>query len=173
VHADERAILFSLARATARFDIGAAEVGMRPLSSLTMASEAVGNIYVVAQARENPHDAEWDSNVERQASLVPDGLRVLVWSEGGGPDAKQRARLAERLAGYQPLTAILTPSAMARAIGVAISWVNPSVRMFPPEALAMALAHLQTTPAERASLEACLARVRARTGQHAQRSRAG
>jgi hypothetical protein len=146
---------------------------MRTFSSSTMASEIVGNIYVVAQSRDDPHDVEWDANVTLQVSLVPIGLRVLVWSEGGGPNAKQRGRLAAALAGFHPLTAILTPSTLARAIGVAISWANPSVRMFAPDALESALTHLQATAAERAVLVTCLARLKGAVTRAASRSQIG
>jgi hypothetical protein len=55
---------------------------------------------------------------------------------------------------------VLTPSALARAAGTAISWFNPSIKMFDPEALERALDHLDATRAQRDLLARTLGELR-------------
>ena len=87
-------------------------------------------------------------------------LRVLVHSEGGAPNARQRAVLNEVLAGIKPRVAVLTPSATARAVGVALSWFNPDFRVFASDELGGAFDHLDANQGERRILTQALTELR-------------
>jgi hypothetical protein len=75
---------------------------------------------------------------------------VLVYSEGGGPNALQRAALSEVLDGRPALTSIVTPSLAVRGIATAVSWFNRRLKAFAPDRLADAFAHLGFDDSERA-----------------------
>jgi hypothetical protein len=133
---------------------------LNSLRTSSIASEVVGDHVVVVHAVDAPTDEEWRQNVALQTSLPPDRARVLVWTDGGAPNAKQRALLNAALKGGQPLTAVLTPSKAGQAVGVAISWFNPRLRIFAPTEIELALDHLNILGSDRWVLKDTLARLR-------------
>jgi hypothetical protein len=86
--------------------------------------------------------------------------RALVWTDGGAPNAKQRAMLSAALKSGQPLTAVLTPSKVVQTVSVAISWFNPRLRVFSPNELEQALEHLSIVAPNRQQIKDLLARLR-------------
>ena len=113
-------------------------------------------------ASEAPSDAEWEALLGLFRLAAEEGveLRTLVYTEGGAPNARQRALLNDVLAGLKPRVAVLTPSAAARAIGVAISWFNPDLRVFAGDELSRALDHLDVNQGERRILTQALTELR-------------
>lgn len=71
-------------------------------------------------------------------------LRVLVVSDGGGPDATQRAELQELFKRQDHLlkTSVMLTSVIARGIVAAVSWFNPHIKSFSPRQFGEALSHL-------------------------------
>lgn len=132
----------------------------KSLRTSSLATEVVGDHVVVVHAVDAPTDEEWRQTVVLQTSLPPDRVRVLVWSDGGAPNAKQRAVLNAALRGGQPLTAVLTPSQVAQAVGIAISWFNPRLQIFAPTEVELALDYLNILGSDRWVLKDTLARLR-------------
>jgi hypothetical protein len=122
---------------------------------------ALGNFLVFVHGTEAPSETEWDELLALFRA-VPDitRVRVLVFTLGGAPDARQRARLNQILAETKPPIAVLTPSALARAAGTAISWFNPRLRVFDPDDIERALDHLDAVRADRQALVRAVAELR-------------
>ena len=134
----------------------------KSLHLTTCAVEMVGDFVVVAQATESPGDEEWRRNIALQTSIPAERVRVLVWTDGGAPNAKQRAALAAALKGTQPLSAVVTPpSSIARAVGTAIRWFNPQLGVFSHEDIEAALNHLGVQGLDRQRLVDTVYRLRA------------
>lgn len=114
---------------------------------------SLGNFLVFVHGKEAPSDVEWDELLALFRA-VPDitRARVLVFTLGGAPDARQRAKLHQLLGETKPPIAVLTPSALARAAGTAISWFNPRLRVFDPDDVERALDHLDAVRADRQAL---------------------
>ncbi len=72
-------------------------------------------------------------------------LRTLVCTEGGAPNAAQRADLGAVLGSVKMPIAVVTESIIARGAGVALSWLNPALRVFGPKDFDGALDHLGAT----------------------------
>jgi hypothetical protein len=129
------------------------------MRSKSFCARKLGNVVVFVHGSRAPTDSEWDVVLDyyRQA---PDAsrLRALVYTEGGAPDAKQRARLVE-FSHATARIAVLTASALARAAGIAISWFNPQLRLFKPSEVERALDHLEATTGERVELRRTLAEL--------------
>ena len=72
-------------------------------------------------------------------------FRVLVLTDGGGPDNTMRGQLQEffRTTRQSPKIAVVTTSIISRGIVAAVSWFNPNVKAFPPSHFASAIAHLE------------------------------
>jgi hypothetical protein len=117
---------------------------------------------VFAHGKEAPTDGEWDALLDlfRIAAEESGALRVLVYTEGGAPNARQRSALNDVLAGSKPRVVLLTPSAAARAVGVAISWFNPQLKVYPGDELSRALDHLGVNQGERKILTQALTELR-------------
>jgi hypothetical protein len=124
--------------------------------------KAVGEVFLTYQNKEPPSDADWDGMLETYRALPRASKeRNLVYTEGGAPNVMQRGRLVEVLKGIQPLTAVVTPSMVARTVGIAIRWFNPKTRMFSPSEMDAAFAHIQATPEEQRALLRAIDELRA------------
>jgi hypothetical protein len=108
----------------------------------TIRFEKVGRIMVIVHSEHEPSHAEWEDYLGH-LQAVPQCASVFVYSVGGGPNAKQRQGLADKTAGRVLPVAVVTPSRMTRAIGVAVSWFNPHIQVFSPGYLHDAFAHLK------------------------------
>ncbi|HET9960060.1 MAG TPA: hypothetical protein VFQ61_36460 [Polyangiaceae bacterium] len=97
-----------------------------------------------------PTEDEWARYMGGADAHKPlEEQRILVLSEGGSPNGTQRKQLIELLADAKVPTAILTNNWLMRAAGAAVSWFNPSLKVFGPLALEAAMNYLQLTPWER------------------------
>lgn len=135
------------------------------MRSKSLCARKLGNVVVFVHGSVAPSDPEWESVLDYYRQ-VPDSsrLRALVYTDGGAPDAKQRARLVE-LSHTKARIAVLTASAFARAAGIAVSWFNPHLRLFKPSEVERALDHLEVTPEERVELRRILAELKRELGQ--------
>ncbi|HKY37781.1 MAG TPA: hypothetical protein VJN18_17685, partial [Polyangiaceae bacterium] len=79
-------------------------------------------------------------------------FRLLVVSDGGAPNAKQRTRLFSDLMEGRMHCAVVTCSLcnpIKRAVVATMSWLDPEFRAFDPDKAALALEHIRcTAPAE-------------------------
>jgi hypothetical protein len=103
---------------------------------------------LVHNERPATDDEEWDRWIAFVADAGPAAAhltRVLVFSAGGSPTPKQRAKINVLTPpGEQGvLTAIVIPSLLARGVVSALTLFNPGVRAFAPERLQEALGYLR------------------------------
>lgn len=115
-----------------------------------MSWRRIGRLVVTVHTDAAPDDEEWAGYVALvRDRLPPETHRVLVVSAGGGPNIKQRKMMVDALNGSRVPVAILSSSLVMRGTGIAISWFNPSLKVFGPEAFDAAVEHLGLTPSER------------------------
>lgn len=116
----------------------------------TMAWRRIGRFVVTVHSALEPSDEEWGRYLGGVCDHLPlEEQRILVVSGGGAPNAAQRRELVQILDGARAPTAILTASWLMRGAGTAVSWFNPSLRIFGPGALEQAMDYLYLTPTER------------------------
>lgn len=110
----------------------------------TAVARVVGNVWLFVHTKESPSDEEWAALIDGYAaSDTNHHVRTLVYSEGGAPNALQRARLKQRQGGVAVPIAVLTPSSFVRAAVTAIGWFNDRVRTFSPHEIEEALTFLE------------------------------
>lgn len=112
-----------------------------------MLVDRVGDVLLVIHSTIPPDNEEWEGlfAIHHDLGRTPDGANlVLVHSDGGGPDARQRKRIAEVAARNR--IALLTRSPVVRAIGTAVRWFNPDLRVLSPDDLEGARVHLDVAP---------------------------
>jgi hypothetical protein len=127
-----------------------------------MVLRAFENFIVSAHTDRPPTDAEWRRVLDeyRRRHSAMDSVRVLVYAEGGAPNARQRAALNEITVGTKLRVAILTSSPISRAVGTAMSWFNHLFRVFGAQDLERALNHLQVEGTDRQRLSETLDEAR-------------
>jgi hypothetical protein len=129
------------------------------------------NSYVIyVGGRRPPRDDEWIELFDFvEQSGMTDGVarRCLTISEGGSPSLAQQKIMFERIhrtlemaPGYIKV-AIVTPSTFARGVGLALSLLSPSFKVFRPDEMAQAYAYLGITPAFAGEIERIVQSLRA------------
>jgi hypothetical protein len=93
------------------------------MAGRTMRFEMGDTLAITVHGSANPSDEEWDALLDLIRSRGDRrGLRVIVFSKGGGPDVRQRKRLVAIMQGDHPPTVLLTDSIVARGVATAMSW---------------------------------------------------
>jgi hypothetical protein len=133
----------------------------------------VNHYCVLVHATQSPSDREWELVLAffRDAEDL-NTMKVLVYTDGAAPNAKQRARLNAIVGSNRPRMAVLTPSAFARTIGTAISWFHPGFRVFGPNDLDSAFNHLGAPPPDQVLLRVALNELRTELSARVLRSAA-
>jgi hypothetical protein len=120
---------------------------MLPMSAApTMLFRFVDGVLVGAHNARNPTVDEWRRHCEVIERLRHETRGVLIYTEGGGPDSKQRELLYLALLGLPPPpTAILTASAFVRGIITSLNWFfkGQQLAAFAPSNFDGALRHLE------------------------------
>lgn len=126
-------------------------MGASSISSCAM--RFVGSYFVCVHSNLAPTNTEW-AEVLRVLRNHPDlgSLRILVYTDGGAPNAAQRSDLSSLLANRNIPIAVITTSVIARAAGTALTWLNPGFRVFPPTEFDKALDHLGATGMDKRTL---------------------
>lgn len=120
-----------------------------------MANIAMGhslNCSILVHNEETPTDDEWDRWVafaSAGGASATNLTRVLVFSAGGSPTPKQRAKIHTLMptGGSGLLTAVVIGSRVARTVVGAMALFNPGVRAFAPNRVSDAFDYLRISNA--------------------------
>ena len=108
-----------------------------------------GELHVVVLGSRDPTDAEWNRYVaELNTFSVQADRRILIYSAGGGPNGQQRHALTKTFRGHPPV-AIVTSSAIMRAMGLMLRALDPNIRVMAPAEEELAFDHLRLTAQQR------------------------
>lgn len=109
----------------------------------TIAFAAVDDLLVLCHSHAHPSDSEWDTWLETERQRKHRAL--LVVTQGGAPNARQRARVAEvlgEMAGPNPPVALVTDSGLNRLLMSAFTWLlghHHRMKAFAPNAVSEAV----------------------------------
>lgn len=120
-----------------------------PMRTLDFARAA--GILVLVHTREPPAQAEWDGYLDAVIDVgrARPEMALLVVTEGGAPDAAQRAQLAEAYGDTPTLTAVCNHSSVVQCVITAVGWITRArVRGFGYDDLAAAVAYLRLDPSD-------------------------
>jgi hypothetical protein len=122
---------------------------------------------IIVHDDKTPSASDWQRWLEACLETRDQLHGLLVYSQGGGPDAGQRSQLLEIIKDGRVKypTAILTPSTLMRAMITALNWFLPSAaraEVFAPTQLERAFDHLRVPEATRAALRSGLGRALAK-----------
>jgi hypothetical protein len=126
------------------------------MRSRSLATRTVRGVIVFVHGSQDPTDEEWGATLELyRRTPEHSSIRCLVYSSGGAPNVKQRARLRE-VGQSRARIAVLTASAVVRAAGVAVSWFNPKIKIYGLRDIENALDHLEVPVLERSDVRQAL-----------------
>jgi hypothetical protein len=100
-----------------------------------------------------PAAAAWRDHLRQLEELDVESLGLLVFTNGGAPDAGQRDEMNRVLRGRYFARAIVHRSAIARGVVAAVGWFAPGVAAFRPECWHAAAAHARFAPDELGRVE--------------------
>lgn len=129
-----------------------------------------GRLLVAANTKASVPVAEWDAflgelALQAQKHWSNEPPRILVFTEGGGPDALQRKALLEQVPQIRSAKgAVISSNALVRGVATAFSWFTSGFRVFHPDDLAQGLEWLELRPGESAAMAGAMARVRRELG---------
>jgi len=134
-----------------------------------------GRLLVVANTEAPVPPEEWSTCVQDIAAhakhhwaLEP---RILVFTEGGGPDAVQRKAVLEAVPQIRKAKgAVITNNLLVRGVATAFSWFTSGFRVFDPSALAEAVAWLGLHQSEESFAKLAMERVKLELGDDRTRS---
>lgn len=127
------------------------------MGTKSYAARKVGNTIIWVHADKPPTDAEWEAGLAFfKDAPDPSRLSAIIYTEGGAPNAAQRARLNAVLGDAKVKIGMLTASIAARAAGVAVRWFNPELSIFEPDEVDAALDHIQLPPEQRSEVKRVL-----------------
>jgi hypothetical protein len=142
------------------------------MGTKSYAARKVGNTVVYVHADLPPTDAEWEAGIAVfKDAPDPSRLSAIVYTEGGAPNAAQRARLNAVLGAAKVRIGVLTSSAAARAAGVAVRWFNPELSIFGPEDVEAALDHIRVPAEQRNDVKRALTELKSELSLHAKEAR--
>jgi hypothetical protein len=139
-----------------------------------MAYELAGRLLVVAHTKSAPGET-WNVFVRELSAHAAKHWQsapcILVFSDGGGPDAVQRKALLDAVPQIRNARgAVLSSNALVRGITTAFSWFTKGFRVFAPSDLTAAIAWLELEKAEEATIGAIIVRLRRELGEERTRS---
>jgi hypothetical protein len=117
----------------------------------TLVFEVLDRTFIVAYGTEVPTEEEWRIYLDAVKRHGIDRTMQLIYTEGGGPSAKQRRSLDALLCGRSVPVAVLSDNVELRGMIAALSWFNHRIRAFPTADLEGAVAFLEI-PSSRTEL---------------------
>jgi hypothetical protein len=135
------------------------------------ACQRVRSAMLLVHGLEAPTAEEWNEYLKLIVDSRALVTQVVVHTDGGGPNPKQRDEVQSLYNTYKPAAppvAVLSNSVMARGIVTAISWRygREKIRAFAPAELDAALSWLRLDKLTLEEVTRALPLLRARVGSH-------
>jgi hypothetical protein len=118
-----------------------------PTSKRNLVMRRVGRTVVMVQNAETPTDEEWNEFL-RIVKTDASGMRLLVMTDGGSPNAAQRKRLEVTLGGALPLVAVVSDNIKIRFVAATIALFHRTHGLFSKSDKPKAFEHLRLDKTE-------------------------
>jgi hypothetical protein len=123
-----------------------------------MATGLLDTVCVAVHTPVTPTRLEWGEFMDALRKVPLDQLRILAITDGGGPDAIERAEFLKYIGQTKVPIAVVSDAIVVRGIVTALSWFNTNIHTFAPTQFEAALRHLEV-PAPRVPELRALART--------------
>lgn len=122
---------------------------------MTMNVAAIGRLAVAVHDKAPPTDDEWAQWIEvcARVALRDDAVALAIANGGGGPNARQRGQLSERLKARPMKAAVMTNSSVERGIVTVLNWLGLKTRAFQLSQFEEAVGYLGLSDDESVALQ--------------------
>lgn len=129
----------------------------------TLAWKVVGTVLVVTETEDSPSDAEWKAfiNATSQYRTRVNEMRVLIHTDGGGPNTAQRSLIKAAIDGKPFRSAVVSDAIKLRFIAAAIMLISKHHKSFTTREWERAYDHLALSTEERRGIDAAVRDMRA------------
>jgi hypothetical protein len=133
----------------------------------TMAWRVVGTVLVVTETDVSPSDAEWNAFIADTMKYRKrvNEMRVLINTDGGGPNTSQRSLIKTAIDGKAFRSAVVSDSIKLRFIAAAIMLISKNHASFTSREWRRAYDHLSLNAEERRATDAAVREMRAELGR--------
>jgi hypothetical protein len=138
-----------------------------------VAFKLIGHYLICAYNALPPSDADGRIALDVFRSLDLDKVKVLTFTQGGAPTAKQRKDINDVLNGRQLTTAVVSDAILIRGVVTAFSWFNTKIKAFPSSALEDAFQYLEIPTSRWSVFTEEAAKVQAEVGKQQSKPLAG
>jgi hypothetical protein len=123
----------------------------------TFAGRIEATYSVFVHSDRSPTASDW-SRIVAAVRAVPSvsTIPILVYTDGGAPDAAQRAEILRVFGPTRPRIAILTKSVIARVAAKALSLLATELRVFDINQVDAALSHLRLSESDKVNAQRAL-----------------
>lgn len=130
----------------------------KPEAKRSLVVRTIESLIVLRENSSTPTDRDWDEFLEILAVNRPDfpRIKILVKTDGGGPNAEQRKRLSVALGGVPVRVAVVTDSIKVRFIVSSIALLNSEIATFSNKEIVEAYQHLSLSVREQKLVEAAI-----------------
>jgi hypothetical protein len=127
----------------------------------TLLWKVVGSVMVVRENKETPSDMEWDAFIAATTEYRKrvDMLRVLIITDGGGPNGNQRSKIKDAIGDKQFKSAVVSDAIKIRFIASAIMLISKNHASFTTREASGAYTHLALTADERRKVDECVVQL--------------
>ena len=113
------------------------------MASPSFLFERVGDTFVLLHTKAPPADQDWDRYMDAFRACDDLGsMRVLAFTEGGGPTTAQRRTMNAITAGQALRVAVVSDAAAVRFIVSTLALFHPEIRTFGVGSVDAALEHI-------------------------------
>lgn len=126
--------------------------------------QRVGSVVVLRQNKYDALDSEWDDFLQFLRANRADlpAMKMLIWTDGGVPNASHRKKLQATLGDIHPLVACVSDAMKVRFAGSTIALFQKNYRQYTVREFNEAFEHLGiTSPADQLRIHAALTEMEA------------
>ena len=124
----------------------------------TLDFRTLGSLMILRESNDTPTDPDWDAFLAELRVQRPNfkAMRIIVFTDGGGPTSAQRKRLAEALGGSSVQVAVVTDRTAVRFIVSSIALLNKSISTFSVKETTKAYEWLKLSLSDRRLVDAAV-----------------
>jgi len=110
---------------------------------MNMTATASERLLIVVYGTRDPTVADWQWFLKFIEGHGVVKTQHLIYTDGGAPSFAQRRQLRALIAGRRVPTAVVCDSFRVRVVLTVLSWIDSSIKPFPPSGLVDALEFLE------------------------------
>jgi len=128
----------------------------------TMSWIRVGQVMVLAHAKENPVPVEWNAFIAELTAHGAELTHIIVFTGGATIDSLQRSQIVDLVKKHKLTIGVATDSTMVRGVVTALSWFGVPIKAMAPDRVDELIAKVDIAESERKKVKFAMDEMKAR-----------